>query len=55
MGTMDRAGEYRRNAEEAETRAAQVSSPLDREAHERIAKTWRELEADARRGEKRGF
>lgn len=46
---MSRAEEYRRNAEETDRRARRATSPLDREAYEKIAREWRALAAGARK------
>jgi hypothetical protein len=51
---MGRVEEYRRQAEEAERKANQAPGPLERQAYEKIARSWRELEEEVRRAEKRG-
>ena len=44
LGTAE---EYRRNAEEAEKRAARAISPAEREQHRVMARAWRQLADDA--------
>ena len=51
---MDRADEYRRQAEAAEEQARKAVGPSEREAFERVAQGWWDLVRQAERSARRG-
>jgi len=52
---MGRAEDYERQAAEAERRAKEALSELERETYRRIAKGWRDLRREAERSSRRGI
>jgi hypothetical protein len=51
---MTRAEEYRRNAEEAEERAARAATDYEQQAFQRIASAWRQLAEQCMQAARRG-
>jgi hypothetical protein len=52
-GAMERADQYRANAEHAERMAKLAHTEDERRAYARIAQGWRDLEHQAQRGQRR--
>jgi hypothetical protein len=52
---MGRAEDYERQAAEADRKARQALSELERETYRKIAKGWRDLRREVERSEKRGL